>query len=99
MSTGLRKRTVCQSCKARCQVTPLEVMVRGGNGHGRHWLWWRCTLCPPCQVGLFHQLGRGHVQPDPERLAPSYWVPVAQPELTEDRWLPDALASDELVDV
>lgn len=50
MSTGLRKRTVCQACGAACQVTPSQAMFHMGKGIGGHWLWLVKILCPVCQA-------------------------------------------------
>lgn len=50
MSTGLRKRTVCQACGARYKGTPLEVAVHGGRGWRGHWEWYALPLCPVCRT-------------------------------------------------
>ena len=57
MSGIVRRRAHCNACGALCRATPLELMIRGGNGYQRHWLWWQVVLCAPCQVGLHSQIG------------------------------------------
>jgi hypothetical protein len=62
VSGRLRQRTRCATCAARVQVTPLEIMLRGGKGWKGHWRWWSVRLCPPCQTTLVHQLGDPWIQ-------------------------------------
>lgn len=56
MSGRLKQRTVCQSCTARCRVSPLEVMLRGGRGWRGHWNWRASWLCPTCKEARIDQL-------------------------------------------
>lgn len=50
MSTGLRQRTTCQACGARCQSAPTEAMFHFGTRVNGYWLWSSKRLCPPCRA-------------------------------------------------
>lgn len=64
MPVSLRRRALCAHCHSRCQATPLEVMLRGGNGWKGHWTWWTIVLCPACRPPLLDALGAPQLQVD-----------------------------------
>ena len=68
MPTSLRRRVPCHSCGVTCQVKPLEVMLRGGNGWRGHWMWSSVTLCPPCQRAACDAFCQLQLQEDEDEL-------------------------------
>jgi hypothetical protein len=59
VSTGLRQRTNCQACGARCQATALELQVHRDSPQGGYWLYTLLRLCPPCRAAQLDFLLRG----------------------------------------
>ena len=72
MSGSLRRRAPCQHCGVMCQVNPLEVMLRGGNGWRGHWMWGTVTVCPPCRAGFVDSAGQLQLQEDDDELEQPY---------------------------